>query len=72
MNLSVNVFPSVGQIICSTNFAAPSLTTRSVGNKLSLYPPVSASELDYAIGVESSDLFLMLKITLPGINSMPV
>jgi hypothetical protein len=26
--LSANAFPSMGQIICSSNYAAPSLTTR--------------------------------------------
>ncbi len=58
--------------ICSNNYAEPSLTTRSVGNKLILYPSLTASELDYAICVESSDMFLVLEITLPGINSMLV
>ena len=65
-NLSVNVFPSVGQIICSINYAAPTLTTRSVGNKLILYPSLSASELDYAIGVETSDMFFSVENNAAG------
>ncbi len=57
----MNVFPSVGQIIFSTNYAAPTLTTRSVGNKLIVYPSLWASELDYAIGVESNDMFFSVE-----------
>ena len=62
----MDVSPSVGQIICSTNYAAPSLTTRSVGNKLILYPSLTASELDYAIGVESSDMFFSVEKNAAG------
>lgn len=34
--------------------AAPALTTRSVGTKIVLYPQVSATEVDYAIGITGS------------------
>ena len=37
--------------------AAPAFTTRSVGTKLTLYPSVSASAVDYAIGINSATLW---------------
>jgi hypothetical protein len=36
---------------------APSFTTRSAGTKLTLYPSVGASAVDYAIGVNSATLW---------------
>ena len=43
--------------------AAPSFTTRSVGTKIVLYPEVSASAVDYAIGVESGTLWFSVPTT---------
>ena len=37
--------------------AAPAFTTRSSGTKLVLYPQVSASAVDYALGIESGTLW---------------
>jgi len=37
--------------------AAPAFTTRSVGTKLVLYPNMSASTVDYALGIESNNLW---------------
>jgi len=37
--------------------AAPAFTTRSVGTKLTLYPTLSASQADYAIGINSGTLW---------------
>ncbi len=37
--------------------AFPSTTTRSVGTKIVLYPQISASEVDYAIGIGSGTLW---------------
>jgi hypothetical protein len=37
--------------------AAPSFTTRSVGTKLTLYPALGASAVDYAIGVNAATLW---------------
>jgi hypothetical protein len=37
--------------------APPATTTRSVGTKLSLYPGVSATNVDYAIGLETDALW---------------
>ena len=37
--------------------AAPAFTTRSVGTKLTLYPAVSGSAVDYAIGINSATLW---------------
>jgi hypothetical protein len=37
--------------------SAPALTTRSAGTKLVLYPDLTASSLDYALGVESGALW---------------
>ena len=37
--------------------AAPTTTTRSAGTKLVLYPTISASAVDYALGIESNTLW---------------
>ena len=37
--------------------AAPATTTRSAGTKLVLYPEVSATQVDYALGIESGHLW---------------
>jgi hypothetical protein len=49
-----------------TAYGAPTLTTRAGGNKLILYPSLSASLLDYAIGVESADLFFSTENSFAG------
>ena len=55
---SVNMSAAeVPKIIFTNVYSAPTLTSRAPGNKLILFPSLSASELDYAIGVESSDMF---------------
>jgi hypothetical protein len=36
---------------------APAFTTRSVGSKLVLFPQIGASAVDYAIGIESSNMW---------------
>jgi hypothetical protein len=41
----------------TAGIAGPATTTRSAGTKLVLYPTVSASTVDYAIGVESGGLW---------------
>ena len=40
--------------ITPASYAPPTLTTRSVGTKLVLYPSLSASSADYAIGMDGS------------------
>jgi hypothetical protein len=35
----------------------PTLTTRSIGTKLNLYPNVSGSDMDYAIGIETNSMW---------------
>lgn len=47
----------------TTGVAAPSFTTRSVGSKIVLYPSVTASSADYAIGIDSSTLWMGLPTT---------
>jgi hypothetical protein len=37
--------------------AAPAVTTRSAGTKLVLYPNISGTSVDYAIGIESSTMW---------------
>jgi len=37
--------------------AAPAFTTRSVGTKIVLYPAINASNVDYALGIDSSTLW---------------
>lgn len=48
--------------------AAPAVTTRSVGTKLVLYPSVTSTSVDYAIGIESSHLWLSAGDTGSGIK----
>ena len=49
---------TVPQIMFDNNSNAPSLTTRSAGTKLVLYPCLSSAQADYAIGVEGSNMWL--------------
>ncbi len=48
--------------------AAPAATTRSVGTKLVLYPQVTATSVDYGIGVETGHLWLSASETSGGIK----
>jgi hypothetical protein len=41
----------------TAGLAAPAFTTRSAGTKLVLYPAIGASSADYAIGMESSNMW---------------
>jgi len=41
----------------TNGIAAPSFTTRSVGTKIVLYPSLSGSQVDYALGIDSSTLW---------------
>lgn len=41
----------------ATGVAAPAFTTRSVGTKLVLYPQITGSAVDYALGIESNTLW---------------
>ena len=50
----------------SNAYGAPTLTSRAGGNKLILYPSLSASLLDYAIGVESTDMFFSVENNAAG------
>ena len=43
--------------------AAPAFTTKSVGTKLVLYPALSASQVDYALGIENSTLWYSVPTT---------
>jgi hypothetical protein len=43
--------------------AAPTFTTRSAGAKLVLYPAISASSADYALGIENSTLWSSVPTT---------
>ena len=42
----------------SNGIAAPSVTTRSIGTKLVLFPALSVSNVDYGFGVETNTLWL--------------
>lgn len=48
--------------------AAPATTTRSAGTKLTLYPEVSATAVDYALGIESNHLWISASTTNGGIK----
>jgi trimeric autotransporter adhesin len=43
--------------------AAPTFTTRSAGTKLVLYPGISPSQADYAIGIDSGTLWSSVDLT---------
>ena len=47
----------------TNGIAAPSFTTRSVGTKIVLYPGVSASSVDHAIGVDSGIMWYSVPTT---------
>jgi hypothetical protein len=46
--------------------AAPTTTTRSVGTKLNFYPNVSATNVDYAIGLETDNIWYSVPSTTQG------
>jgi microcystin-dependent protein len=50
---------TVGNIFFTTAFVnPPTFTTRSPGTKVILYPSISASSLDFALGIENSHMWL--------------
>ena len=55
----------------NTSYGAPTLSTRSTGSKIVLYPAISSTNLDYSIGVETNDMFLLQNMVLVAINFMP-
>ena len=48
---------SADKIVFNTSYGAPTLSTRSTGIKIVLYPAISSTNLDYSIGVETNDMF---------------
>ena len=52
--------------ISGVGAAAPSFATRSVGTKLVLWPNLSATTMDYAIGIESSAIWFSTENTATG------
>lgn len=48
--------------------AAPTLTTRSTGTKIVFYPQVSATEVDYAMGIAGSTLWSSVPDAVSGYN----
>ena len=60
INLS-GVTAGSNQIICTTTAAAtlgvPTLTTRSAGSRLVMYPSLSGTNVDYAIGIEGAHIW---------------
>lgn len=46
--------------------AAPAFTTRSLGTKIVLYPAISASAVDYAIGVENGAMWYSVNLASAG------
>jgi hypothetical protein len=59
-NLTVDgttLINSADKIVFNTSYGAPTLSTRSTGTKIVLYPAISSTNLDYSIGVETNDMF---------------
>ncbi len=54
LNVSTDIVCGNSLVVKTGNVAAPTFTTRSLGTKINLYPSLSASALDYAIGVEAN------------------
>ncbi len=74
-NLTVSGVSSLGtveRLLFNTYYGPPTLTTSSIGNKLSLYPSLSSTNLDYAIGIEDNDMFSLLNKIQLVINFMEV
>jgi hypothetical protein len=46
--------------------AAPSFTTRSIGTKIVLYPNITGSSVDFAIGVESATMWQSVSTSAAG------
>ncbi len=57
VSLPAGKYLETPRVMCPTAYGAPSLTNRSAGSKLVLYPSLSSTNLDYAIGVETNDMF---------------
>jgi hypothetical protein len=56
-------------ITFSTNgVAAPTTNTRSAGTKLALYPSLNASQVDYAIGIESNHMWFSTDNATTGVK----
>lgn len=56
-------------ITFSTNgVAAPATTTRSAGTKLALYPSLNATQVDYAIGIESNHMWFSTDNATTGVK----
>jgi len=47
----------------TSGVAAPSQTTRSVGTKLVLYPAISGTQVDYAMGIQNSSMWFSVPTT---------
>lgn len=52
--------------LTATGQGAPSVSTRSAGTKVLLYPTLDATNSDYAIGIESSNLWMSVGSTARG------
>ncbi len=44
---------------------APAITTRSAGTKITLYPALSASQTDYAIGIDAATMWSSIPVSDP-------
>ena len=59
-NLTVTGTSSLGtveNILFNQNASPPTLTTRSIGTKLILYPAIGQFTLDYSLGIESNNMY---------------
>jgi hypothetical protein len=64
--VSLNAANSNMIVWAAGGLAAPALTTRSAGTKLVLYPLIDSSNTDYALGVESSYLWMSVPSSTQG------
>ncbi len=58
LSLSSLSTSSIPQLLFNANLGAPTLTTRSIGSKIVLFPSITSSMGDYAIGAENNSVWL--------------
>ena len=59
-NSTITTLLTTPQIMFTSNSNPPALTTRSIGTKLVLFPSITGSRADYAIGLETDNMWFSI------------
>lgn len=66
-NINLSGGSGANQVISNTTgIAAPTFTTRSVGTRFVVFPTISSTQVDYAIGVQSMNMWYSAESTSAG------